>query len=117
MDKIKKYIQIDNENYQVLSQVIENEHVIYRNFMVSKEGLPVLLYDLGVTKVALIIYNENKFDPSKWLLDLGVQFIQDMLSSGNYSHKSGIITSLEMSKNEYDWRKLEHFKKDEVYTR
>jgi hypothetical protein len=117
MDKVQKVIKINQKKYNVFSNLFEEEYMIYRDFLVSKDGHPLFMYKLGITKLALQIYNyKNKFDPSEWLHQLGITFIKNMIENHDFSKESGIVTTLEMSKNKFHWEKLEPIEKNKVYT-
>jgi hypothetical protein len=103
-------------SYQLVSHYYEQKFVVYRCFMVSKDGRPALIYNLGITRTALQLYNyKNSFDPQEWLWNLGLTFIQEMIEAQDLSRSSGIITSLEMSKKVFNWRYLEQMDENKAY--
>jgi hypothetical protein len=86
--------------------------------MISKDAGFVGMYKLGITKVALKIYNyKQEFDPSTWLFEQGLAMISDMVATSDFSRDSRLITSLEMSNNQFEWQKLKPFSLAEVYYR
>lgn len=109
MSGLRFMITVGNNNYYVSSHFLEDEQLVYRNFMITKETKPFFLYQLGVTRMALKIYNyKHSFDPAKWLYELGSSIVQKILQENDFSKDSGLITSLEMSNQKYDWRKLQN---------
>ncbi|MDW7674472.1 MAG: hypothetical protein SCK28_08065 [Bacillota bacterium] len=116
--RARQIIQVNGEDYHVFSQFFDEEYMIYRNFMVSKEADLVGMYKLGVTKVALQIYNhKNEFDPPAWLFELGLEMLHEMIVSNNFQKESGIITSHELSKDQVNWQQLEPLSLTEEYHR
>lgn len=116
MSNYKLVLRVQGEPYHIFSHYSEEEQFVYSDFMVTKETTPFFLYQLGVTKMALQIYNYRKvFNPSEWLFERGVQMVREMIEQGE-SRPSGIITSWEMSQQQYDWRKLENIDLTKSYT-
>ncbi|MGF7186757.1 hypothetical protein GGQ84_002888 [Desulfitispora alkaliphila] len=115
--RARQIIQVDGKEYHVFSQLSEGEYVIYRNFMISRGAKMICMYKLGVTKIALQINKHKKeFKPPVWLFDQGLAMVVDMIKKDDFSKESGVITSHEMSKGEFNWEKLEPLSLTEEYT-
>jgi len=114
----KETIHVNGKDFNVHSQLFDEQYLLYRNFIISKDAGIVGMYKLGITKAALKICNyKQEFDPSTWIFDQGLAMLSDMIATSDFSRDSGLITSLEMSNNQFEWQKLEPFSLTEVYYR
>lgn len=116
MSKQKLILKVKDEHYQIFSHYTEEEQFVYCSFIVTKHTTPYFIYQLGITRVALSLYNYKKaFDPSEWLFEQGTKMVREMIEKGEI-RSSGMITSWEMSQQHFDWNKLECIDSGKQYT-
>lgn len=114
MIKVRK--EVNGKNYQILALNKNGKDCVYTTFFISLDGKLILQYELGITLIALLIYNaKNEFKPTEFLFDTGLIFITEMLNENDFSRSNGIITSHEMSKTIYNWRNLKELNIDIEY--
>jgi len=103
----QRVLYVKHQCYHVFLQFVEKDHFVYSSFFVTKEANPHFMYQLGVTKVALALYQDKyTLEPSEWLYDLGLKMVEEMIEKGEI-RSSGMITSSEMRRQRFDWSKLE----------
>ncbi|EIT86833.1 hypothetical protein A374_04644 [Fictibacillus macauensis ZFHKF-1] len=104
------HCSIADAHYQIISHFYEHERYLYRNFIISQQGAPYMLYELGITYDAA--YQLNICSPhyvSSFLLPLGLNFVYDQLQTTPSNHRSSLITAQALTEQPLHWRTLPTF--------
>ncbi|PKM77399.1 MAG: hypothetical protein CVU90_07180 [Firmicutes bacterium HGW-Firmicutes-15] len=103
MDLLKKDFYFLDDKYQVLSNYNVENKMHFRNFIVTKNLEPFIMFDVAIYEN---IAEKYEFSPSVLLLEVGIKIFNQMLQENNFSFSRGFISEHYPDLSAVNWQIL-----------